>query len=437
MKFEVLKRSHLKRNLLIGVVAILIISAVVLNFTRAKYRTAQSMPLINGTVNYDLADLNVVAVYIQDELATDGYIKSDTIPTEGYTFNEEMSYCTVDGNRDDNITLEYDIDTQTLNVAPLISKGTKCYLYFDEQTSIKDTLLAYYPTILTRTSFNSTVTNTTTGTIYKSADSSQYDENGEVYYFAGNPTDNWVSFARFYWRIIRINGDGSIRLIYQGTSTNANGSETQIGTSAFNSSYEDNMYAGYMYKENQVHGSETSSTIKELLDDWYYENLFTNYDDYINKEAGFCNDRTLSTGTGIGTTVTNYAAYYRLLLNKTPAFKCGDEVNDLYTVAESGNGNNALTYPIGLITADEVSYAGGASDAENQSYYLYTGQTYWTMSPLFFEGFGINVFRIYPSGYLGADYVNRTYGVRPVINLRSDVTISSGNGTSGNPFVIE
>ena len=123
-----------------------------------------------------------------------------------------------------------------------------CSSSIDISPSIKDTLLAYYPTVLTRTDFSTTVTNTTTGTIYKSADSSQYDDDGEVYYFAGAPTDNWVSFAGYYWRIIRINGDGSIRMIYAGTDpTVTTGSGTQIGTSTFSiddDTYNNNAYVG-------------------------------------------------------------------------------------------------------------------------------------------------------------------------------------------------
>ena len=92
MKFEVLKKSHLKRNIIIGVVVILIASAVISTFTRAKYRTTQSIALANGTINYSLADLNAVAIYINSD---DGYTKTNTIPESGYVLNEEESYCTV------------------------------------------------------------------------------------------------------------------------------------------------------------------------------------------------------------------------------------------------------------------------------------------------------------------------------------------------------
>ena len=231
MKFEVLKRSYLKRNLIIGIIIVGIISAIVLNFTKAKYRTTQSIPLVSGTINYTKPDLNVVAMYQENENGE--YESINKVPTSGYALNEEESYCEVNGIKDSSITMNYNNNVVNIGIK---EKGTKCYLYFDKQSGVKDIILSNYDTILTRENFDSTITNTTTGTIYKSKDSSQYDDYGEVYYFAGNPTDNWVKFAGFYWRIIRINGDGSIRMIYQGTSANMTGAETQIGTSAYNSS---------------------------------------------------------------------------------------------------------------------------------------------------------------------------------------------------------
>ncbi len=298
-------------------------------------------------------------------------------------------------------------------------------------------LLANYPTVLTRTSFSSTVTNTTTGTIYKSADSSQYDEDGEVYYFAGNPTDNWISFAGFYWRIIRINGDGSIRLIYNGTSTATTGTGTQIGTSAFNTERGDNMYVGYMYTSGEVHGLGTSSTIKGVLDNWYLTNIQNaGYSSYIDTNAGFCGDRTPSSGTGTGTTYTEYAAINRLNYNKNPLYKCSNST-DLFTLNDSNQGNKALTYPIGLITADEVAYAGGVYGTRNIGYYLFTNQFYWTISPSFFSGSDASVFNVGDIGSFGNGYVYDPWGVRPVINLKADTLFElGGTGTSTNPYVV-
>ena len=129
MKFEVIKRSHVKRNILIGVIIVLILIAVILTFTRAKYRITKSLPLVNGTINYELSDFNLIGAYIQTE--GNNYTQVDEIPTSGYEFNSEKSYCTVN-NENINATLSYDMETQSLSVFPLTTKGTKYYLYFDE-----------------------------------------------------------------------------------------------------------------------------------------------------------------------------------------------------------------------------------------------------------------------------------------------------------------
>ena len=434
MDFKVLKRSHVKRNIIIGVAVVAIISAVILNFTRAKYRVTQSIPLVNGTINYSLADFNAVAIYVNGD---NGYTKTDTIP-DGYVLNESESYCTVDGEEDTNISLSYDTATKSLSVTPMTTKGTKCYLYFDEKgiTNIQELIAS--KNLATRTDFSTTLKEDTTGTIYQAQ-----DDDGTTYYFAGNPTDNWVRWAGFYWRIIRINGDGTLRLIYSGVadsntpdSSNTTGSGTQTGTSAFNSSDNDNMYVGFKYTTNNVHGTGTNSTILTALNTWYSSNL-SSYANSIDGNAGFCNDRTPYSGSGTGTSATDYAAYNRLVSNKQPTFECSNS-SDLFTTSGSSQGNKALQYPIGLITADEVAYAGGVWNTNNTSYYLYTGQNYWTMSPSYFSSSNsrARVFGVYSNGDLGAPHVDNTNGVRPVINLKSSVQFSEGNGTSETPLVV-
>ena len=291
----------------------------------------------------------------------------------------------------------------------------------------------------TRTDFSTTMTEETTNTVYTAQ-----DDDGTTYYFAGAPADNWVYWAGFYWRIIRINGDGTIRLIYNGTSANATGTGTQLAnTSAFNSSYNNNAYVGLKYTTNNVHGTGTNSTILTALNNWYTSSGLSSYADDLDGNAGFCGDRTPSTSSsssngsgGTGTTYTYYAGYVRLYGNSsgTPTYKCSNS-GDLYTVSGSSKGNKSLTYPIGLITMDEAWYAGGYS-ARNSSYWLYTGQNYWTMSPFYFLG-SAHVFIVESTGYLYSNRVNGTKpGVRPVVNLKADVTITSGDGTADNPYVI-
>ena len=354
MKPEKLKQKHTKRNIIIGMTTITVLTASIITLTKASFRTTESIPLVNGTINYDLADNNLVGVYINSD---SGYTKSDTIPESGYVLNEEESYCTVNGERDDAISLSYNVNTKSLSVTPMTTRGTKCYLYFDEKgiTNVEELIAS--KNLATRDSFSSTLTTDTTGTIYY-ADTSK----GRTYYFAGNPTDNWVKFANKYWRIIRINEDGSLRLIYQGTSNTATGSSTQTETSTFsiNSSTYNNAYVGYMYTVGSLRGTTTDSGIKKKLDTWYQNNL-SSYADKIDGNAGFCGDRTPSTSSsstnnqgGTGTTQTYYAGYIRLNTNKQPTFECPD--GDLYTTKGSEDGNKALQYPIGLISADEIAY---------------------------------------------------------------------------------
>ncbi len=446
MEFEVLKKNHLKRNIVVGVVLVFIISAIILNFTSAKYRVSDSVPIINSKINYKVPDLNMVSVYIANEEGI--YEEADIIPTSGYTLNTKESYCGISNNgeivKDDTVSIVY--VNSSVSVNNITKKGTKCYFYFDtEEETSGESILDNYPTVLTRNDFSTTVTNTTTGTIYKSLDDSQYDNDGEVYYFAGNPTDNWVQFGGFYWRIIRINGDGSIRLIYSGDSLSGpvtNGEATQIGTSAFNGLINNNMYVGYMYENNQVHGFTTSSTIKMELDNWYEENL-QSYADKISIEAGFCGDREPSTSSdnsngngGIGEIWTHYGAYIRLVNGKNPTFKCQND-SDLYTVTNSSHGNHALAYPIGLITADDIAFAGGVVRTSNGYYYLNVNSLYWTISPWFYYGAnGSTVFNVNSEGSLVGSMSNAsTLAIRPVINLSSDVTIT-GSGTSTDPYIV-
>ena len=275
---------------------------------------------------------------------------------------------------------------------------------------------------------------------------------GITYYYVGdaNEVNNWVQFAGFYWRIIRINGDGSIRMIYQGVAdsdipdeTNEEGTGTQIGRKAFNSSNNNNMYVGFKYGSDSsdyatTHANINNSTIlgpddsddTTTLNGWYRANLLE-YAKYIDGNAGFCGDRRVSSGTGGGTSRTDYQPYTRIR-NSSPSLSCNK--NDIYTTDEFELGNGALTYPIGLISADEAMFAGIPRGGSNQNNYLYTGQYYWTMSPYYYNSTA-RVFRVTSSGGLDYSGVNSTYGVRPVINLKSAIAIT-GSGSKTDPFKV-
>ncbi len=418
MKYEVLKRSHLKRNIIIAVIIILILSAIILTFTQAKYKTTASIPLVNGTINYDLSDLNLIGVYIQEG---EEYIQTNEIPSSGYEFNAEESYCTINNERDDNITLSFDMTTQNLTVTPLTTKGTKCYLYFDEKLSAGDTILA---------SGNAPTGQTTDWT---------NNGQGVTYYYTGANPNNWVSFAGFWWRIIRINGDGSIRMIYQGVadsatpdSGNITGTGTQIGTSAFDSDRNNKTHVGLVYDGSTQHGYGQPSSIMTTLNNWYNSNIENDdknlhYEQYIDTGAGFCSDRNTASGDNYTDSRFYYAAYDRY--NGPASLQCHDD-----DILSQDNGK--LPNPIGLVTSDEAVLTGITRNTPNTGSYLYTGQNYWTMSPYIFNGGCADVFHVGYNGYLsGGNGVYVAFGVRPVINLKSTIAIS-GSGTTTDPFKV-
>ena len=194
-----------------------------------------------------------------------------------------------------------------------------------------------------------------------------------------------------------------------------------------------------MYTLEQQHGNTSDSSIKETLDDWYSSNL-ASYADKISKESGFCGDRETADGDEWSSNpngTINYMPRERLTVSSVnPTFKCSNSA-DLYTASGSSKGNKALTYPIGLITADEVIMAGSSWRNENDSYYLYNKVNYWTMSPYYFMGTGNSgsIFGVNSKGDLNSTSMNVVWGVRPVINLANDVELT-GSGTSEDPYVV-
>lgn len=288
-----------------------------------------------------------------------------------------------------------------------------------------------------------------TNGIYKSE-----DDLGNSYYFRGNVTNNYVYFAKNWWQIIRINGDGTIRMIYTSNPNDSNANQ-YISKSRFNNNDNDNAYVGYMYGTagsstyNATHTNTNSSTIKTVIDSWYQNNL-SSYSKYI-ADAIYCNDREVVqvnnvggmtlTGNGAGTNESAYAGFNRTYVDHAPTLKCKNK-NDRFTTS-STLGNGALTNPIALITHDEVVMAGGTgidfatmTFITNDNYYLYPvneNYWYWTMTPF-----------AYSDGDAGAvligDFVNSysvyvNFAVRPVVSLKSDA-ISGGVGTVNNPFYV-
>ena len=325
------------------------------------------------------------------------------------------------------------------------------------------------------------------------------DDLGTSYYFRGAVENNYVKFGKYsndlyystnnatfysigancqsgydfctklastgddmYWRIIRINGDGSVRMIYAGTSPHENGYDdndykTTIGYTKYNFNEDDNTYVGYMYGTagsstyDETHSNTNDSTIKTFVDTWY-QNSLSSYS-YAIADAIYCNDRNPVslpavglTGTGVGTEYTAYADASRNWLAHNPSLKCTNK-NDRFTVSND-IGNKALTYPVGLITTDEVSFAGAAvrdlvnsTYITNKDYYLYNNQDYWTMTADAYGPMNTSTPEAFVgianyNGYVESVAVSRGINyVRPVVSLNSDA-ISRGSGTMIDPFVV-
>ena len=228
-----------------------------------------------------------------------------------------------------------------------------------------------------------------------------------TYYFRGNVTNNYVSFAGFTWRIVRVNEDGTIRIVMQdGINSNA--------YIAFNSNY--NNYT-YMYY--------TNSQAKTTLESWYQTNIGSKSNLVKNVASGayYCEQakaKYYDSYTSGNATMTTYNKY-------TPDFKCSSD----------GNGKGQVNASVGLLTYDEVVYAGGYYGQNNSNYYLYNNTSFWTMSPAGFTSGISTVWRVHTAGNINDNTVGNTNRLRPVLILNADTKISNGDGTINSPFVVE
>ena len=406
-------------------------------------------------------------------------IATDTILAENISIEKGATHTykiVINYNNSDDVDQSADMG-KTLSGKIFITKASN--------PTLASKLLEDNPTIGTRTDFSTPFTTNTVNTLYKAT------ENGtDVYYFAGQdttstPINNWVKFGKnssnqdLYWRIIRTNADGSIRLLYHGTSTTA--TDAYIVESAFNTNYNSPKYAGYMYGDTdatleEARTNTNNSTIKTAIDNWYASNM-TSYTKYLSTTAVYCNDRELATGntyrvanlirnssdtliaylyinnnkmaaeTGpaIETAIFNFKPFERLYTNKIPTYDCTNN-NDKFTV-DASSGNGKLTYPIALMTADEIAYAGGVNDTNapmwyytNSSLESSTGTAKWSsLSPYHWFGYHALSWRVNGSdipGRLNDGGVGISSGVRPAVSLKSCIKYSTGNGTSETPYEI-
>ncbi len=499
---------------------------------------AKSTIEAKGTPNFNTTSPSIVYNELHGTTtSTTSHTYYDNIGTN-YSFNATTGIYTL---RDYSYVDPSSIDYSSGDYYTCISTATSCSTLYKITGVTTSTNSSTGQITYTITKYNYTQTPAS----YDTSGVGMYageDNDGTTYYYRGSVGGNYVKFNNMYWRIIRVNGDGSVRMIYDGTSAHANGeasSNRQVTTKAFNSYINDNAYVGYMYGDvnnfeqtdsgsvtftytglsssaryyygtdytfnestrsytlsgdlhngtlssSQVgyytcfstsstascqrlfyttryasstsmvvsargygstslegaHANVTDSTMKTYLDSWYSSNL-SNLDDKISKDAVFCNNRNKSsknsgtytnTGYGITPTIYGYERFWNWASQGKldPTLMC--ETNDSFSV---NRGNKKLTYPVGLITADEVNIAGGMTGMVNSLYYLYTGTTYWTMSPSYFSNwFNALEMLVDSSGALGSNGTSNAYGVRPVINLNADNLTVTGSGTMEDPFVV-
>jgi len=528
---------------------IILLVLLELSFLFLSFKAFSSKNVNHHTSN-KLANNDFFAMYIENDSGDyEEYTSGNAWPSVSiYFLNTEKTGCVNQDGETLSNAYNFTRDTFILDT----DQTAYCYLYFDlfpaenyctERgiTSLHDCLLISDSKTYDVEEAKKNIANkgdysqSNASGIYKTT-----DEEGETYFYRGNIGNNYVKYAGYVWRIIRINGSGSIRLIYSGESTSATGEDVAIEQNMYTFPYHDPTFVGYKYGqdfifmesenateyklfvdteprcfskgytktsdgyfildysnesnyvcttlasdyENIIQNypysikhevvedkggilyelldykgdevinakyhtysskdyestltNEFDSTIKTRVDFWYENNILNKKDannqlwsDYLEDEI-FCNDRSFISGTGYKVdTDTRYSAYDRLK-SGNPSLNC-NQAQDQFSVA-----NGTLKYPIALLTADEAMLAGGKNVTDNTTFYLYTGATYWTMTPFVFRA-------SFVYGYIGSiSYSGSIYpmnytadaGIRPVLNLKGSVRLVSGNGTAEHPYEI-
>ena len=491
----------------------------------------------NVTYKYDIIIKDLINTF-----KTYKYLMYKITSTDGGYNMTDYSYLPKSSTKED-VALAYEVSidkgkthTYTIEIKYVndeavdqsidMGKSLSGTIYIREFTKptmkLTDKLMADNPTIGTRTDFNTTFTETNTGTLYKATEQIGTNPVKDVYYFAGDAKNNWVKFGKtkessctykgkevlilnesvlknvetetectstnicnagenggyavgltesecnengatwitekatwngittkdIYWRIIRTNANGSIKLLYAGTSPDTD--KAYIGMSAFNTTDNDPMYVGYKYgtsgslENNRLNTND--STIKTYVDNWYKNNL-NDYTKYLSNDAVYCNDRNLASGQTYSTTKKfNYAPLERIYTNKQPTYNCTN-MSDAFSV---NNTSAKLDYPVGLMTIDELSYAGGEGgitlDAPYAWYYTnangksITGsEPFRSFSPGLWGGYRSDVLGVVGSGepgYLLSYGVADSLVVRPSVSLLSCNLIFRGDGSPENPYVV-
>jgi len=458
----------------------------------------------NQPYYYNINLKDVVNTFVTDDFlqykitSTNGYNMEEYSPITKEAFQALEEGIEIGGLETQEYTIYFRyVDSPDVDQSADMNKEFSGYLSITEgNPTFYSKLLSDNPTILERTDFSNVFTEENTGTLYK-ASGNETEDGSEVYYFAGNAQNNWVKFGKdqdnadLYWRIIRTNEDGSVRLLYVGPDKATTSAFIKIdgiyqNQQAYNSTYNNTMYVGYMYgSEGSLENNRlntTSAPIKVKTDEWYRKtiNVKTDtsgntYDKYVSRTAIYCNDRSGDAYSNAGTSLMFYAETNRLRHGgkngRQPSYRCGynsggmknniietsiemysdANIADKFSVSTAKGGNGQLTYPIAQITGDEIAYAGGVHSYESKVWYAYNSingevvanNYWWTMTPAHADPNGGNAAVLLVNNYnqigrLEYSYCNTAKsGIRPVLSLKSCVKYVSGDGSSDTPYEVE
>lgn len=414
MKFEVLKKNHLKRNIIIGILMIIVISAVILNFTKAKYRVTQSIPLVNGTINYSLADLEIIGLYINGEEANE--LNNNT----KYTLDTTKSTCTYkDGSAISNLVLNYDSEAKTFTISPYTTKGTKCTLYFDISKDASSTIEELYPN-----------------------NQLAYDDYNNLRYIGANP-NNYVYFncddynnpsenTCELWRIIGIfnedthgiSGTKLIKLIRSESIGNYSWDENNVNNWT-TASLQESLNLSYLNGTNLESVKGITTSTRDIIETVTWKLGGANFNESSNNLARNVYDYERGTIT-YGDSPITWNGKIALMYPSD------------YGYATSGGNTTNRTSCLAK-NIDSWSIA-GYSDCKNNNWLFDNNNYQWTLTSVssndtyvFFVSNNGNVGYIYAPSAIGAKY---SFNIHPSIYLKSDIVITGGNGTISNPYTL-
>lgn len=379
----------------------------------------------------DLNDSEIIATGTFPK--NNAYIKTNEVienPGDFYTYALQITYInsTENQNEDQGHSFSGKIEIHAMPTSPY-SEGTLANAIFNNSVKpTTDELAAGYATftVPTPTTVASEISGETESVL-----SSINDENGVSYYYRGATQNNYLNFSNMCWRIVRIEGDGAVKIILADATSTCNAQTI----SKLDSAYIDvGIYDLNDFTTTETLTDTNSTSIQYKLINWYTTNL-SSVTSKIKSDSTCIGELTTkysNTGTILDTTSTEwyYNSYKKLILDKTVSLICG---------TQSIKTNEQ---PISILTVNEIILAGGMSGTDNETYYLNnnaTTNTWWTITPSYNNGTTDYIFDVNATGSINYNNSLTTTenSIRPSVSLVSGTKIASGDGSISNPYTIQ